>query len=151
MRTPHTIGDLVRHLRREAGLTLGDVARVCGVSAACISALERYERKAIMKCESPPLTEDDINRILDTDRGLHPYGRCRCAGENDCGYCRGKCERCEGSGQTEHLRRGYTDVYACDDCSGTGRKDADGDWDKAEEDRHDQGRHMREQAYRKRL
>lgn len=126
---PETVGQLLRYLRKQAGLSLGDVARACEVSVVNISAAERYQREPLSECKSPPMTREKALQMIETDRVLHPYGRCTCAGEGTCEWHRGRCESCWGSGEI----RGCS--IPCPDCDGSGRKDAESDWDQAEKER----------------
>jgi transcriptional regulator with XRE-family HTH domain len=52
-----SFGQVLRQLRRKAGKTLGDMARLLGVSAVYVSDVERGNRK--------PFTRDRILKIAD--------------------------------------------------------------------------------------
>jgi len=54
---PERFGDLLRRLRRKANRTLGDVARLLGVSVVYLSDIERGNRR--------PLSRERILRVAD--------------------------------------------------------------------------------------
>ena len=127
---PKTIGQLLRYLRRQAGLTLGDVARACDVSVVNISAAERLQHTALSSYVAPKPSAAQITVYIATERSLHPYGKCTCHGEGHCEWHQGICETCLGEG----LHPSGTNI-PCEDCDGSGRKNAEADWKRAEEQR----------------
>lgn len=76
---PERFGDLLRKLRRKADKTLGDVARVLGVSVVYVSDVERGNRKPFSNeriiLVAKFLGEDPITLIeaADWERGVIEY------------------------------------------------------------------------------
>jgi hypothetical protein len=128
---PKTVGQLLRYLRKKAGLTLSDVARVCNVSVVNISAAERHQRTPLQSCVDPQPTPAQVTASIALDRVLHPYGKCICHGKGTCEWHQGQCESCCGEGTEPGSN------IPCHVCDGSGRKDAEGDWDRAEKRRED--------------
>lgn len=76
---PERFGDLLRKLRRNAGKTLGDVARLLGVSVVYVSDVERGNRKPFSNeriiqisnfLGEPP---DPLMEAADWERGFIEY------------------------------------------------------------------------------
>lgn len=74
-----SFGQVLRQLRREAGRTLGDVARLLGVSAVYVSDVERGNRRAFTReriIQIANFLEKDPTELLraaDRERGVIEY------------------------------------------------------------------------------
>jgi transcriptional regulator with XRE-family HTH domain len=77
--TPRSFGDVLRQLRREANKTLGDVARVLGVSTVYLSDIERGNRKPFARERILRIAEfldkdpSDLLEAADQERGVIEY------------------------------------------------------------------------------
>src|SRR5579862_3406622 len=75
----HRFGEVLRRLRREAGKTIGDVARLLDVSTVYVSDVERGNRKPFTRgriLEIAKCLEKDPSELLkasDRERGVIEY------------------------------------------------------------------------------
>jgi transcriptional regulator with XRE-family HTH domain len=76
---PPRFGEVLRQLRREADRTLGDIARLLGVSAVYVSDVERGNRKPFARdriIKIADYLEKDPNPLLtaaDNEKGVIEY------------------------------------------------------------------------------
>jgi hypothetical protein len=57
--SPRTVGQLVRYLRKKAGLTMGDVATLLTCSVVAVSNLERFAGEPVADWHEKGAKEDE--------------------------------------------------------------------------------------------
>ena len=76
---PNQFGMLLRQMRRDAGKTLGDVARLLDISVVYVSDVERGQRNPFSRERVKELAkflggaEDDLLKAADQDKGVIEY------------------------------------------------------------------------------